>query len=115
MPTGDLRAKWESAQTFRSDWAVDLSVLPRAMVKGEDKLFLAGPPDISDAGPERLRASWAGELGGTLLTISARNGSVLQETKLEWPPVWDSIAVVEGHLYLSNVNGTVQCFGGEKR
>jgi len=56
-------------------------------------------------------AAYNGQLGGQLLALSAADGKELATYKLQAAPVWDSIAVAKGHLYISLADGTVQCMG----
>ena len=49
-----------------------------------------------------------GQLGGRLLAVSATDGKQLAEYHLNAAPVWDSIALADGQLYISLADGTVQ-------
>jgi hypothetical protein len=108
-------------------WAQDVSLMVRAMVKANDVLFIAGPPDLIDEEEtfqkivdrdREVEAQLAqqndaldGKLGGSLLAVSAADGSTLSQFHLDSLPVWDGMAAANGKLYLSTVNGDVLCFG----
>ena len=107
--------KWDSNQSFASDWELVLPVYPRAMVKAAGRVFVAGPPDPGKNDPEELRASWDGEKGGSLLAVSADAGTIEQELKLDAPPVWDGMASAGGRIFIALRNGEVACFKGQAR
>ena len=52
-------------------------------------------------------------MGGLLWAVSTANGEKLAELKLDSPPVWDSMAVADGRLYLSLKDSRVVCWAGE--
>lgn len=108
----DGKAPAGQVQTWGHDWATELPVYARAMVKAGDHVFVAGPPDIKDRNPSRLAASWRGELGGSLITVDAAEGRIIDVHELESPPVWDGMASAGGRLFISLLNGDVICPGG---
>ena len=55
--------------------------------------------------------SYEGKLGGKLMAISAENGKEIATYNLDASPVWDSIVLANGNLYISLEDGTVQCMG----
>ncbi len=106
-------------------WTEKLPLLVRAMVLAQDRLFVAGPPDLVNE-EEALRnlrdedtqahlsaqdAAWRGRKGGLLWTVSAETGQALASCELESPPVFDGMCAGEGRLYLSTMSGTVECWG----
>ena len=107
-------------------WNRDLPLLVRAMVKAKDRLVVAGPPDLideestfqrivqRDATVENQLAeqndALEGEHGAILQMISAKDGRLLSELKLDSLPTWDGFAVAGGRLYLTTVDGQVVCF-----
>lgn len=125
LPEKGGKLKWASNQTYAADWGVNVSILPRAMAKAGDRLFLAGPPDVvgahrdeftspwqrSQYADEQL-ASWRGKLGASLLAVSPVDGEVLQEIELAAPPVWDGIAAAEGRVFICLDDGAVVCLRG---
>ena len=44
------------------------------------------------------------------LAFSASTGEKLAEYKLNAAPVWDSIAVAQGRLYIATQDGNLHCF-----
>jgi outer membrane protein assembly factor BamB len=90
---------------FTTVWSRSLPFLPRAMALAGNTLLVAGPREVVDfdaarpAGPVELRA------------LSAEDGTDLETYKLEAPPVYDSFAVCNSHLYFATVDGRVHCYG----
>jgi outer membrane protein assembly factor BamB len=105
-------SRWNSNQSFVSDWERDLPIYIRAMVKAGDRVFAAGPPDDRKAMGDELLAVWHGERGGSLFAVAATDGTVEQELKLDSPPVWDGMASAYGRVSMSLTNGEVVCFSG---
>ena len=99
----------------------------RALALAEKTLFVAGPPDImseeeaffamDDAAiQEKLAEQSAllrGKQGGIMWAVSARTGKKLSEYKLDTLPVWDGMAAADGKLYMTTMNGEVQCFSAK--
>jgi len=106
-------------------WTQDLPFLARALVLSDDPLFVAGPPDLIDEArtlrrisetstQEKLQeqlASIEGKKGGLLSAVSTSDGRTLATIKLDTPPVFDGMAAADRCLFLSTVDGHVQCFG----
>ena len=89
---------------------VALPINGRALAKAGDVIFVAGEPmKFKDSTWQKYVAAYNGKLGGNLLAVSARNGKVVATYKLQSTPVWDSIAIAKGKLYISLADGTVQC------
>ena len=86
-------------------WSQALPVHVRAMLLAGKVLFVAGPPAA-----ERL---WPGEDAesreGRLVAVSASDGTVLAECRLDGPPVFDGMAAAGGRLYLSLEDGRLVC------
>jgi outer membrane protein assembly factor BamB len=55
-------------------------------------------------------AALDGRDGALLWAVSAADGGKLAEYKLDAPPVFDGMAAAGGRLYLSTVDGHLQCF-----
>jgi outer membrane protein assembly factor BamB len=51
----------------------------------------------------------AGELGAKLMVISTADGSVVSETELDSPAVFDGMAAANGKLFISDMEGNVVC------
>ena len=99
---------------MRSDlpvWHDWLSVRIRAMVLAGNTLFIAGPPDVVDAGDPM--AAFEGRRGGLLWAMSEKDGKIISKCKLDAPPVFDGMIAAGGKLFISTTNGNVICFIGE--
>lgn len=102
-------------------------VLVRAMVLANDKLFVAGPPDVVDE-----KAMWGrsneevfrrkmreqaealtGKKGAVLWAVSTKDGKKLSECRLDSLPAFDGLIAADGKLFLSTADGSVMCFEGE--
>ncbi|NQT36554.1 MAG: hypothetical protein HQ581_03640, partial [Planctomycetes bacterium] len=53
-------------------------------------------------------------MGAVLCAHSADDGRKLAEQKLDAPPVFDGLIAAAGRLYMTTMNGTLICLGGEK-
>jgi len=103
-------------------------VVVRAMVVTEDKLLVAGPPDVVDEKamwgrsnePVFARkmaeqaAALAGKSGARLWTLDKRTGKTLAEQALNAPPVFDGLIAADGRVYLADESGALTCFGEAK-
>jgi outer membrane protein assembly factor BamB len=89
-------------------WSKQLPLRARAMVLADDKLVMAGPPDVMpDDDPY---ASFDGRLGAQLWVVSAADGEKLAEYPLEDQPAFDGLIAAAGRLYLSTADGKLICF-----
>ncbi len=89
-------------------WSQELPFLVRAMATGGETLFVAGPAEVTNfkaPQPNGKVPLWA---------VSTRDGAKLGEWELPAAPVFDSMAVAEGRLYLTTVGGDVMCFGARE-
>jgi len=80
------------------------------MAVAGDTLLLAGAPDIVD--PRDPLAAFEGRKGGVLCAFSKKDGSKRSELYINALPVWDSMAVAQGRLFLAMKDGTIRCFQG---
>jgi len=104
-------------------WSEAVPLLGRAMVATRDTLFVAGPPAITSeleiysqyGRPEIQKqmaeqvAAFAGQRGGILLAVSRSDGRRLAAYRLPSPPRFDGLAAAGGRLYLSTLDGKLQC------
>jgi len=91
---------------------VALPINGRALAKAGDVIFVAGEPmKFRNPTWRDYVAAYDGKLGASLLALSAADGKELATYKLPSAPVWDSIAVAKGRLYISLADGTIQCMG----
>jgi len=90
-------------------WHANIPLTGKAMALAGDVLFVAGTPV---AFPEDdLAKAYEGRMGGVLWAASAATGEKLAEYKLDAAPVWDSMAVAGGRLYIATQDGDLRCFG----
>ena len=106
-----LMAKTRSGDNWSSKWHVQIPITGKAMVLAGDTVFVAGAPLVFD--PVDLGATYAGRRGAILWAASAVDGSKLAEYKLEVLPAWDGMAAAYGKLYISNQDGSIECWGTE--
>lgn len=91
-------------------WHHWLPVRVQAMVLGGDKLFVCGPPDVLNE--EDPLAAFEGRLGSELWALSAEDGSIVSQQKLDEMPLFDGLMVANDCLYLSTTSGKLICMGG---
>jgi len=119
-------------------WSETTDTYMRAMMvaanrkKGQgDLLFAVGFPEVIDEHDamdligrqqrefklERIylkEKAAAGELGAKLMVISTADGSVVSETKLDAPAVFDGMSAADGKIFLSDTEGNVVCLKPSK-
>ncbi|MFC1633484.1 PQQ-binding-like beta-propeller repeat protein [Planctomycetota bacterium] len=96
----------------REMWRLQIPITGKAMAMAGNVLFVAGEPmKFDDPSYKNYVAAYNGEMGGRLLAVSATDGKKLAEYKLNAAPVWDSIAIANGQLFIGLADGTVQCLG----
>ncbi|MBT7326133.1 MAG: PQQ-binding-like beta-propeller repeat protein, partial [Anaerolineae bacterium] len=84
----------------------------RALAMAGNVIFVAGVQmSFKDPTWQKYEAAYNGRLGGRLLALSAADGKEIATYKLQAAPVWDSVAVARGQLYISLTDGTIQCMG----
>lgn len=89
-------------------WRASIPMTGKAMALAGDVLFVAGTPVTFPE--DDLAKGYEGRLGGILWAVSASTGEKLAEYKLESAPVWDSLAVAQGRLYIATQDGVLHCF-----
>ncbi len=108
-------------------WTQDVPIYVRGMVLGGSNLFIVGPPDIideektfeqlteKDPQVQELLAkqdqALEGSDGAFLLAVNIDTGEIQNGVPLDSLPAWDGLAVRNGRLFLSTLNGEVVCFG----
>ena len=100
-----------AGQRGEARWSVGIPITGRAMALAGDVLYVAGNPVHfpEDHDVKKYEAGYRGDLGGRLLAVSTADGKTLSEVKLDAPPVWDSLAVANGCVYVSLRDGSVCC------
>ena len=74
--------------------------------------FWAGLWATGTNGPGAF-ACFEGRGEGWLWAMAIRDGGRLSVLPLEAPPVWDGIAVANGRVYISKLNGVIECLSGK--
>jgi hypothetical protein len=115
----DSRRELEKQAAIEPDWTRAVPMVVKAMVLADETLFIAGPPvkgnripkQPTDADPfaEALEAG----RGGSLVAVSASNGSTLAYYDLKSSPVFDGMAAAYRRLYISTQSGSIICVAGE--
>ncbi|MHC4402260.1 MAG: outer membrane protein assembly factor BamB family protein [Planctomycetota bacterium] len=99
-------------QTVNERWKADIPLTGKAMALANNVLFVAGTPVTFPK--DDLSKAYDGRMGGVLWAASAEDGTKLAQYKLDAPPVWDSLAAVEGKLFLCTTDGQLRCFVGKE-
>lgn len=105
---GQQKGRQSKARYAR--WQQRVPIRITALIRAHKLIFAAGAPDLVD--PEDPHGAWEGRKGGVLAAFAAQDGQQLAQYELTAPPVWDGLAAVSGHLYVSLTDGTVLCFTG---
>ena len=92
-------------------WQQYLPVRIEAMALTSDTLFAAGLPDVLKPGDPL--GALEGRQGGVLLAIDPTTGKRISQTRIPAPPRFDGMSAAGGRLYISSVDGTMTCLGGE--
>ncbi len=97
------------AVTASQRWSSRIPLTGKAMALADDVLFVAGTPVAFPRGD--LAKAYEGRMGGVLWAASAETGKKIAEVKLDAAPVWDSLVVAEGRLYIATADGMIRCYG----
>ena len=111
-------------------WNEEVPLLVRAMVKSEDYVFVAGPPDIMDEeetfkklterDPKvhellaKQNDALQGKMGGVMQVYSAVDGYKMANYKIESLPAWDGLIAAGGKLFMVTADGKGICYAEEK-
>jgi hypothetical protein len=94
-------------------WTTWVKIRVRGMVKADDRLVVAGMPDVLEE--DDAYAAFEGRRGGRLAVVSATDGKVLSRQELAAPPVFDGLIASDAGLFASLTDGTLVCFRSEER
>ena len=86
------------------------------MVLTQDKLVVAGPPDLRKkadgilayANEKEAMASFKGEKGVMLRVLNTTDGRKLSEQRLNAMPVFDGMSAAQGRIFVALKNGELQ-------
>ncbi len=90
-------------------WHTWVPIRIRAMVATQDKLFVAGPPDVVDL--DDPMAAFEDRKGAVLRALSTVDGKTLAEHRLDAPPVFDGLIAASERLFMCTTDGRVVCLG----
>jgi outer membrane protein assembly factor BamB len=95
-------------------WSTTIDMRPRTLIRAGDVLLLGGMPSIAENENEsEAFAKFEGREKGFLWFISARDGTKVSTFTLEAPPTWNGMAVANERLYISRVDGVLECLSGK--
>lgn len=108
-------------------WDRFVPIVARSMALVGKNVLVSGPPDLIDEeyAFERLAAkdpaileelkeqgaALEGQRGAKMWAVNVETGEQSSGLDLTSPPVWDGITVAQGRVYVSTVDGRLQCFG----
>ena len=91
-------------------WSERIPIRVHGMLLSRDRLYLAGPPDLP---PEQAAyEAMIGKRGALFAVVSTSDGSKLAEFKMDEVPVFDGLIAAGDRLYMSTMDGTLICLGG---
>lgn len=108
-------------------WDRFVPIVARSMALAGKTVLVSGAPDIIDEeyAFERLAAkdpailkelaeqdaALDGKRGARMWAVNVETGEQSAGMELTSPPVWDGITVARGRVYVSTMDGRLQCFG----
>lgn len=108
-------------------WDRFVPIVARSMALAGKTVLVSGAPDMIDEeyAFERLAAkdpailkelkeqddALDGKRGAKMWAVNVETGEQSSGLELTSPPVWDGITVAQGRVYVSTMDGRLQCFG----
>ena len=93
-------------------WSHAVPLVVRAMVLGPDTLLAAGP--VMPLGTaEPAEPTFESGHPARLVAFRASDGTELAEVDLDEQPVFDGMVAAHDRVYLSLIDGSVVCYGGD--
>jgi len=108
-------------------WDRFVPIVARSMALAGKTVLVSGAPDMIDEeyAFERLAAkdpaifkeldeqneALEGHRGAKMWAVNVETGEQSAGLELTSPPVWDGITVAQGRVYVSTMDGKLQCFG----
>ena len=108
-------------------WDRFVPIVARSMALAGNTILVGGPPDTIDEeyAFERLAArdpailkeleeqneALEGRRGAKMWAVNVETGEQSAGLELDSPPVWDGITSANGQVFVSTVDGRLQCFG----
>lgn len=110
-------------------WTQEIPIIARGMALAQKVLFVAGPEDVVDEedavarmtkgdasilpAVQKMDENLEGKHGAILLAVNTETGEVQSTTQLDSPPTWDGLTAAQGAVFLTTLDGRLQCFGGK--
>jgi outer membrane protein assembly factor BamB len=115
-PAGKRAKPVKAEKTFR--WSRQYPLIVRSMVLANDKLIVAGVPDLRKKNavcllydnPKESLEALEGKHGVYIWIVSAEDGKQMSQIKLDGVPVFDGMAVANNKVFVSLKNGKLVCF-----
>ena len=125
---GAKGGKGGAAGSFvKHTWDRFVPIVARSMALAGKTVLVSGAPDTIDEeyaferlaakDPEILKElneqneALEGRRGAKMWAVNTETGEQSTGLELTSPPVWDGITVAQGRVYVSTMDGRVQCFG----
>jgi len=116
-----------SGSFVKHTWDRFVPIVARSMALAGNTILVGGPPDMIDEeyAFERLAArdpailkelaeqneAIEGNRGAKMWAVNTQTGEQSTGLDLTAPPVWDGITSANGQIFVSTVDGKLQCFG----
>ena len=116
-----------SGSFVKHSWDRFVPIVARSMALAGKTVLVSGAPDMIDEeyAFERLAAkdpailqelkeqdeALEGRRGAKMWAVNTETGEQSTGLELTSPPVWDGITVAQGRVYVSTMDGRLQCFG----
>jgi outer membrane protein assembly factor BamB len=130
-PAAGGNAQRPGGSFVEHQWAKSVPMFTRAMAMAGKSLIVSGPKDMIDEeyafermaqkDPAILKelaeqdAHLDGKRGAIMWVVSTKTGQYTSDFKMESPPIWDGVAVAQGRLLISGVDGKLTCYGKPKK
>jgi hypothetical protein len=124
---GAAGGKGPAGSFVKHTWDRFVPIVARSMALAGKTVLVSGAPDTIDEeyAFERLAAkdpailkeleeqneALEGRRGAKMWAMNTETGEQSEGLELTSPPVWDGITVARGRVYVSTMDGRVQCFG----
>ena len=97
------------SRTLLPKWSRYVQVRIQAMVLAQNRLFVAGPPDVIPLDDPLI--AFEDRAGAKLQVVSTEDGAQLADYELDRVPSFDGMIAAEGRLYMTTNDGYVVCMG----
>ncbi len=124
---GGTEATRAGGSFVQHTWDRFVPIVARSMALAGNSILVGGPPDTIDEeyAFERLAArdpaileelkeqneALEGRRGAKMWAVNVETGEQSTGLELTSPPVWDGITSANGQVFVSTVDGRLQCFG----